>query len=143
MGEVSLNYQVDDNICRQDGALTKENIAWLEKVFRENVGEGQEEFTLTEFKRIVPSKNVRTSRYKSGVILYKRIFRNSLWRGLFVFLTRMEAGQSPWRSSWRPCTSSPTRGRRRSSPSCSRCTTRMVSRIRINQQSEAFFCCII
>ena len=43
---------------RQDGALTKENIAWLEKVFRDNVGEGQEEFTLQEFKKIVPSKNV-------------------------------------------------------------------------------------
>jgi len=41
----------------QDGALTKENISWLEKVFRENVGEGQEEFTLKEFKKIVPSKN--------------------------------------------------------------------------------------
>eukprot|EP00090_Calanus_glacialis_P005272 TRINITY_DN14088_c0_g1_i1.p1 TRINITY_DN14088_c0_g1~~TRINITY_DN14088_c0_g1_i1.p1 ORF type:complete len:1071 (+),score=285.92 TRINITY_DN14088_c0_g1_i1:327-3215(+) len=41
----------------QDGSLTKENIAWLEKVFRDNVGEGQEEFTLQEFKKIVPSKN--------------------------------------------------------------------------------------
>jgi len=41
----------------QDGALTKENIAWLEQVFRDNVGEGQEEFTLQEFKKIVPSKN--------------------------------------------------------------------------------------
>ena len=45
--------------CRQDGALTKENIAWLEQVFRDNVGEGQEEFTLQEFKKIVPSKNVQ------------------------------------------------------------------------------------
>lgn len=32
---------------------------WLEQVFRDNVEEGQEEFTLQEFKNIVPSKNVR------------------------------------------------------------------------------------
>ena len=38
--------------------LNEENIAWLEQVFRENVGKGKEEFTLDEFKKIVPSKNV-------------------------------------------------------------------------------------
>ena len=43
---------------RQDGALTRENIEWLETVFRDNVGEGQTEFTLNQFKKIVPSKNV-------------------------------------------------------------------------------------
>ena len=40
------------------GVLNEENIAWLEQVFRENVGKGKEEFTLDEFKKIVPSKNV-------------------------------------------------------------------------------------
>ena len=30
----------------------------MEQVFRENVGKGKEEFTLDEFKKIVPSKNV-------------------------------------------------------------------------------------
>lgn len=44
----------------QDGSLTKENIEWLEKVFRDNVGQGQTEFTLEQFKKIVPSKNVNS-----------------------------------------------------------------------------------
>ena len=44
--------------CRKRGVLNEENIAWLEQVFRENVGKGKEEFTLDEFKKIVPSKNV-------------------------------------------------------------------------------------
>merc|ERR1719220_585957 len=39
------------------GALTQDNITWLEKVFRENLAPGQKEFTLREFKKIVPSKN--------------------------------------------------------------------------------------
>ena len=44
----------------QDGSLTRENIEWLETVFRDNVGQGQTEFTLEQFKKIVPSKNVST-----------------------------------------------------------------------------------
>ena len=44
--------------CSKRGVLTEDNIAWLEQVFRENVGKGKEEFTLDEFKKIVPSKNV-------------------------------------------------------------------------------------
>ena len=51
--------------------LNEENILWLEQVFRENVGKGKEEFTLDEFKKIVPSKNVstvlRTKRFVSFV----------------------------------------------------------------------------
>ena len=46
-------------VNRKRGVLNEENIAWLESVFRENVGKGKEEFTLDEFKKIVPSKNVR------------------------------------------------------------------------------------
>ena len=38
----------------------------MESVFRENVGKGKEEFTLDEFKKIVPSKNVRTMLVHSG-----------------------------------------------------------------------------
>ena len=38
-----------------------ENIEWLETVFRDNVGQGQAEFTLEQFKKIVPSKNVSTN----------------------------------------------------------------------------------
>ena len=49
--------------------LNEENIAWLEQVFRENVGKGKEEFTLDEFKKIVPSKNV-------GSILQLTVFVN-------------------------------------------------------------------
>jgi len=37
--------------------LTEENLAWLETVFRQNLREGQQEFTLEEFKKIIPSKN--------------------------------------------------------------------------------------
>ena len=45
-------------IFRKRGVLNEENIAWLESVFKENVRKG-EEFTLEEFKNIVPSKNVK------------------------------------------------------------------------------------
>ena len=47
---------------RKRGVLNEENIAWLEQVFRENVGKGKEEFTLDEFKKIVPSRNVSLPR---------------------------------------------------------------------------------
>ena len=46
-------------LCSPDGAITKESIEWLETVFRNNVGDGQTEFNLEQFKKIVPSKNVR------------------------------------------------------------------------------------
>ena len=53
---------------RKRGVLNEENIAWLEQVFRENVGKGKEEFTLDEFKKIVPSRNVsRTGRARETV----------------------------------------------------------------------------
>jgi hypothetical protein len=54
----SHTYNKLRGLCRKRGVLTEENIAWLEQVFRENVGKGKEEFTLDEFKKIVPSKNV-------------------------------------------------------------------------------------
>jgi hypothetical protein len=54
----SPTYNKLRGLCRKRGVLTEENIAWLEQVFRENVGKGKEEFTLDEFKKIVPSKNV-------------------------------------------------------------------------------------
>jgi len=38
--------------------LSAENLKHLEKVFRENLAKDKEEFTLAEFKKIVPSKNV-------------------------------------------------------------------------------------
>ena len=53
--------------CRKRGVLNEENIAWLEQVFRENVGKGKEEFTLDEFKKIVPSKNVGLSLFHCTV----------------------------------------------------------------------------
>ena len=49
----------------QDGSLTRENIEWLEKVFRDNVGPGQTEFTLEQFKKIVPSKNVSSNVFRN------------------------------------------------------------------------------
>ena len=38
--------------------LTPENLKHLENVFRENLAKDKDEFTLAEFKKIVPSKNV-------------------------------------------------------------------------------------
>ena len=38
--------------------LTPENLKHLENVFRENLAKDKDEFTLYEFKKIVPSKNV-------------------------------------------------------------------------------------
>ncbi len=58
-------------LCRKRGVLTEENIAWLEQVFRENVGKGKEEFTLDEFKKIVPSKNVSRKVYKIMINISK------------------------------------------------------------------------
>ena len=58
---------------RTRGVLNEENIAWLEQVFRDNVGPGQTEFTLEQFKKIVPSKNV------SSVL-----FRNKLHMAFYV-----------------------------------------------------------
>ena len=44
--------------CRNRTELTPENLKHLENVFRENLAKDKEEFTLAEFKKIVPSKNV-------------------------------------------------------------------------------------
>ena len=38
--------------------MSKEALKHLEDVFRSNLGKDKEEFTLTEIKKIVPSKNV-------------------------------------------------------------------------------------
>ncbi len=64
----SPTYNKLRGLCRKRGVLTEENIAWLEQVFRENVGKGKEEFTLDEFKKIVPSKNVSRKRCTSCYI---------------------------------------------------------------------------
>lgn len=53
----------------QDGSLTRENIEWLEKVFRDNVGPGQTEFTLEQFKKIVPSKNVSSNVFRNVILI--------------------------------------------------------------------------
>ena len=66
----------------QDGSLTRENIEWLEKVFRDNVGPGQTEFTLEQFKKIVPSKNVSSNVFRN-VILIAIPFLEILCRGRF------------------------------------------------------------
>ncbi len=44
--------------CRNRTGLTAENLKHLEKVFRDNLAKDKQEFTLAEFKKIVPSKNV-------------------------------------------------------------------------------------
>jgi hypothetical protein len=49
---------------RRNTELTAESIKHLEKVFRENLAKDKDEFTLSEFKKIVPSKNVSVDRMK-------------------------------------------------------------------------------
>ena len=46
---------------RRNKELTAESVKHLEKVFRENLAKDKDEFTLSEFKKIVPSKNVSDS----------------------------------------------------------------------------------
>ena len=43
---------------RQRTELTAENLKHLEKVFRDTLAKDKDEFTLAEFKKLVPSKNV-------------------------------------------------------------------------------------
>jgi hypothetical protein len=43
---------------RQRTELSQENLKHLEKVFRNHLAKDKDEFTLAEFKQIVPSKNV-------------------------------------------------------------------------------------
>jgi hypothetical protein len=49
--------------CRNRTELTPENLKHLENVFRENLAKDKNEFTLAEFKKIVPSKNVRAASF--------------------------------------------------------------------------------
>ena len=51
---------------RRNTELTAESIKHLEKVFRENLAKDKDEFTLSEFKKIVPSKNVSVDRMKKN-----------------------------------------------------------------------------
>ena len=53
---------------RRNTELTAESIKHLEKVFRENLAKDKDEFTLSEFKKIVPSKNVSVDRRKNDDI---------------------------------------------------------------------------
>lgn len=103
-------------------------------MFRDNVGEGQTEFTLDQFKKIVPSKNV--SREKIQIVKLKlTCSRNSLLREPSGSLTRTEVALCPWRSFWRPCISLPTKERKRSYHSCSRSMIQMVMVSLTNQSS--------
>ena len=43
---------------RQSAEFSKEALKHLEDVFRANLGKDKEEFTITDIKKIVPSKNV-------------------------------------------------------------------------------------
>lgn len=109
---MTIYSQSQQIVNRKRGVLNEENIAWLESVFRENVGKGKEEFTLDEFKKIVPSKNVRTMLvlgFKFHTTLMS-VCRNFLSSGHSGYLTRMGAAPCLWQSSSRQCTSSPARG---------------------------------
>lgn len=55
--EEMMNFILTITNPRHLSELTEENLKHLEKVFRENLAKDKEEFTLSEFKKIVPSKN--------------------------------------------------------------------------------------
>ena len=55
---IKFPYRISNFNFRRNTELTAESIKHLEKVFRENLAKDKDEFTLSEFKRIVPSKNV-------------------------------------------------------------------------------------
>ena len=56
--KIKFPYRISNFNFRRNTELTAESIKHLEKVFRENLAKDKDEFTLSEFKRIVPSKNV-------------------------------------------------------------------------------------
>ena len=60
---------------RQRTDLSKENLKHLEKVFRNHLAKDNEEFTLAEFKQIVPSKNVSLQSLKNDIPCVRPEFR--------------------------------------------------------------------
>ena len=58
---------------RRNTELTAESIKHLEKVFRENLAKDKDEFTLSEFKKIVPSKNVSVDRMKKRWHMFDKV----------------------------------------------------------------------
>ena len=58
-----MNFIMHISNPRNRTELTPENLKHLENVFQDNLAKDKEEFTLAEFKKIVPSKNVRYSTY--------------------------------------------------------------------------------
>jgi len=55
--EEMMNFIMIITNPRRNKELTAESVKHLEKVFRENLAKDKDEFTLAEFKKIVPSKN--------------------------------------------------------------------------------------
>ena len=55
--EEMMNFIVYITKHKQTSQLSKESLEHLESVFRSHLGKGKEEFTIAEFKKIVPSKN--------------------------------------------------------------------------------------
>lgn len=77
-------------IFRHLSELTEENLKHLEKVFRENLAKDKEEFTLSEFKKIVPSKNVSINLIYIPFKCSSPRFtdRNSKWKGHWEYVPR-------------------------------------------------------
>ena len=61
-----MNFIMHISNPRNRTELTPENLKRLENVFRDNLAKDKDEFTLAEFKKIVPSKNV-------SLILFSRL----------------------------------------------------------------------
>lgn len=70
--DVKFKFMFTFFSSRHRSELTAENLKHLEKVFRENLAKDKEEFTLAEFKKIVPSKNVSASTFPFWNILKRR-----------------------------------------------------------------------
>ena len=87
---------------RQRTDLSKENLKHLEKVFRNHLAKDNEEFTLAEFKQIVPSKNVSLQPLKNDVTHSEQptttckfnsgqIMRDIFWKILLIIMKSIGA----------------------------------------------------
>lgn len=125
-------------ICfRTRSGLDKESLEWLEKIFRETVGD-EKEIRREDFNKILLSKNVsiRLVKRSNGTNLCYFIvihvvdsFSLSSRTGFLTYSTRTTAGQYLLRNSSMPCTSLQDKPRTTKSDFSSRFTISTVSSI--------------
>ena len=91
----------------------------LEEIFRRNLPPDQDQLTLQQFRRLMPTKNVclslPTNTYQCIITLscirLPVTPRPSSWSAPSPSSTATATGESPWRNSWTPCTDSQSTAR--------------------------------